>query len=134
MSTEENKAIVRKLLEESDQRWGDVNFLDEWVTDDFRVHMGSTSMDLAAYKQVLPGLHAAFADVRHEVQFMLAEDDLVSAVITIHCKHIGEWEGIPATGRTVSFADNVVIRLRDGKMAEEWAVVDLAGLRQQLEA
>ena len=134
MDAASNKERVRRLFEESDRNWGSVDFLDEWFTDDCKIHFGGSNMDLEAYKQLLPVLHSAFSDVRHEIHLMLAEDDLVSAAITIHTKHTGEWEGIAATGRTVSFADLVVLRLRDGKVVEEWAVVDMAHLRQQLEA
>ena len=70
----------------------------------------------------------------HEILFMIAENDLVTTVMTIHPTHTGEWEGIPPTGRTVSTAHCVIFRLRDGKLAEEWVVTDKAGLRQQLEA
>ena len=135
MDTAKNKELVRKLLGAIDQNWGgSVDFLDKWFTDDCQIHFNGATMDLAAYKEILPGFFSAFSDMRHEIHFMLAEDDLVTSVVTIHTKHIGEWEGIAPTGRTVSIADIAVLRMRDGKVAEEWAVVDMAGLKQQLEA
>ena len=134
MNSEENKALVRQLVEEFDRNWGSVDFLDKWFTDDCKMHFNGSTMDLAAYKEILPAFHSAFTDVRHEIHFMLAEGDLVTDVATIHMKHIGEWEGIAPTGRTLSIADIAVLRMRDGKVAEEWVVVDMAGLRQQLEA
>jgi predicted ester cyclase len=42
--------------------------------------------------------------------------------------------GIPPTGRNYAFAGIDVHRLRDGRMAEHWHVVDLFGLLQQLGA
>ncbi len=135
MDTANNKELLRQLLEEEEQNWGGpVDFLDKWFTDDFQLHFNGATMDLAAYKEILPGFFNAFSDVRHEIHFMLAENDLVTGVMTVHTKHIGEWEGIAPTGRTVSIADIVVLRMRDGKVAEEWAVLDMAGLKQQLEA
>ena len=135
MNSEENKALVRQLLEEFDRNWGKtVDTVDKWFHDDAKMHFNGLTMDLATYKEMLPGLFAAVSDLRHEVHFMLADGDFVTSVVTIHAKHIGEWEGIAATGRTVTFADMSVIHMRDGKVAEEWFVTDLAGLRQQLEA
>ena len=134
MDSTKNKELLRKFIEAFDQNWGSVAYLDEWCTDDFKVHLNGATMDLAAFKEILPAFYNAFADLRHEVHFMVAEDDLVTSVQAIHMKHIGEWEGIAPTGRTVSVADIAVLRIRDGKMAEEWVAMDMAGLAQQLEA
>ena len=65
---------------------------------------------------------------------LLAEGDFVTGVVTRHMKHVGEWEGIAPTGRSVAIADLAVVRMQDGKIAEEWVVADRAGLKQQLAA
>lgn len=70
-----------------------------------------------------------FSDTRHEIHFMLAVGDFVTSVATIHVKHVGEWEGIAPTGRTVGIADLAVLRIQDGKVAEEWVVVDMVASR-----
>ena len=135
VNSEENKALVRQFIEEFDQNWGkSVDYLDKWFTDDFKLHFNAATMDLAAFKEILPAFYSAFTDMRHEVHFMVAEDDLVTSVQTLHMKHIGEWEGIAPTGRTALLADIAVLRIRDGKFAEEWVVSDMAGLKQQLQA
>ena len=139
MDSEKNKALVRQHVAEYDEKWTTVDFLDQldfldkWFTDDFKLHLNSATVDLAGYKEMLPAFHSTFADLRHEILFMLAQDDLVTYVSTVHMKHIGEWEGIAPTGRTVQMADIAVVRLQEGKLAEEWVVVDIAGLRPQLE-
>ncbi|NKB71295.1 MAG: hypothetical protein GKR89_29835 [Candidatus Latescibacteria bacterium] len=135
MHSEKNKALLQQFLDEYDQNWGkSVDYLDQWFTDDFKVHFNNETMDAAAFKALLPAFYEAFADFRHEVHFMVAEDDLVTSVQTIHIKHIREWEGVAATGATVSLNDIAVLRIRDGKFAEEWVALDMAGLVQQLEA
>jgi predicted ester cyclase len=135
MNSEENKALLRQFIEEFDQNWGtSVDYLDKWFTDDVKLHFNGVTMDLAGFKEMLPPFYSAFADLRHEVHFMVAEDDLVTSVQTIHMKHIGEWEGIAPTGGAVSLADIAVLRRRDDKFAEEWVAMDMAGLKQQLEA
>ena len=135
MNSEENKALLRQFIEEFDQNWGkSVDYLDKWFTDDFKMHFNGATMDLAGFKEILPAFYNAFTDVRHEVHFMVAEDDLVTSVQTIHMKHIGEWEGIAPTGGAASLADIAVLRTQDDKFAEEWVAMDMAGLKQQLEA
>ena len=46
--------------------------------------------------------------------------------------HRGEWLGVPATGRTVSWAVIDIVRLADGLLVDHWAVADLHGLLVQL--
>ena len=135
MNSEENKALLRQFIEEFDQNWGkSVDYLDKWFTDDYKLHFNGATMDLAGFKDMLPPFYSAFSDFRHEVHFMVAEDDLVTSVQTIHMKHIGEWDGIAPTGGAASLADIAVLRTQDDKFAEEWVAMDMAGLKQQLEA
>ena len=130
---EDNKALVRQWLQDFDASYPSLDFIDEWMTPDFQTHINSPdAMDLAGYRQFLSDV--AFSDIRHEIQYMIAEGDLVAAGITLHMTHTGEYEGIAPTGRPVSIEEIVVVRLREGKIAEEWAVVDFAALQQQLEA
>jgi predicted ester cyclase len=46
--------------------------------------------------------------------------------------HSGDFLGIPATGRTVSFAGIDIYRVEDGKLAEHWHVVDQLSMLIQL--
>ena len=133
MNSEENKDLVRRLTEEIDQK-GSLDFIDKWFTPDYQAHFNGVDMDTAAFRETYSAVLSAFSAMRHEIHFMVAENDLVTAVMTVHATHTGEWEGIAATGRNVSVADIAAFRFQDGKVAEEWVVVDMAGLNQQLEA
>ena len=42
--------------------------------------------------------------------------------------------GVAPTGRTIAVEEIVVLRFLDGKIVEEWGVIDLATLQRQLEA
>ena len=46
----------------------------------------------------------------------------------------GSFLGIPATGRRVRGQGTVILRIAEGKIAEEWEMSDLLGLLQQLGA
>jgi predicted ester cyclase len=132
---EENKRLVRQLIQELDESDGSLEFIDRWMTPDFRTHINSPdAMDLAAYREFMAGALEAFSDQRHEIHYMIAEDDLVATGLTLHAVHSGEYLGIAPTGRTVSVEEIVVLRLREGKISEEWALMNLAALQQQLEA
>ena len=137
MDIEKNKELVRQFIQDVDEAWGseDLTFYDKWCTPDFKVHFNSgDEYDYDAQRKDWLVAHSMFAKARHEIHLIVAEGDLVSLVMTLHMiDHIGEVEGIAPTGRNVSVADYAVLRVQDGKMAEEWACIDYASLVQQLE-
>lgn len=45
---------------------------------------------------------------------------------TIRATHEGPFKGFPATGRPVVWRDMVTSRFRDGLIAEDWLLTDLA--------
>lgn len=46
--------------------------------------------------------------------------------------HVGEFFGIPPTGKSFQFAGVDIHRLQEGKLAEHWHVVDVFAMLQQL--
>ena len=132
---EENKALVRQFFQDVDEGRGSLDFIDKWMTPDFQTRFNSPdAMDLAGYRQFMSTFLNAFSEMRHEIHYMVAENDLVAVGITLRMMHTGAYEGIAPSGRPISIEAIVVVRLRDGKIAEEWVVFDSAGLQQQLEA
>jgi predicted ester cyclase len=56
----------------------------------------------------------------------------VTTYKTYHGTHQGEFLGIPATGKQVSFYTVDAMRVVDGKITEHWGVATLLDLMQQL--
>lgn len=54
--------------------------------------------------------------------------------IRMRLTHIGEWRGIPATGRTVEAVGYRYFRLEDGKIREHWTLLDGNAIENQLTA
>jgi len=52
--------------------------------------------------------------------------------VSLRCTHRGELEGIPPTGKTFTVSAFTVFRLVEGKISEEWEVLDEPGMMQQL--
>jgi predicted ester cyclase len=46
--------------------------------------------------------------------------------------HTGDFLGIPPTGKRATIRVMDMVRYRDGRIAEHWSVVDIAGVRAQL--
>jgi predicted ester cyclase len=52
--------------------------------------------------------------------------------LTSRGTHQGELQGIPPTGKQITVPGMTINRIVDGKLAEEWVIVDTLGMLQQL--
>jgi predicted ester cyclase len=85
-------------------------------------------------KRTMLMLRAAFADQRYEVHRLVGEGETVVIECTLHGRHTGEFMGIPPTGREIALRSVHIVRYRDGREVETWALQDRLGLLQQLGA
>ena len=136
MSTEENKAIVRRYNEEVWSQ-GDLAKVDEFVAADFL--WGADHVDPAGVKQFVAMVRSVFPDFQVTIQDMIAEGDKVAIRMTHQGTHQGEWTDsplgtLPPTGRRVMYTGNVLYRLANQKIVEDFGELDLLSLFQQLGA
>lgn len=132
MTTEANKAIVRRLLEEGFNT-GNMAVLDEMLADDFVNHNPSepASVDREGLKQGWAAICAGFPDQRSEIDDLIAEKDQVVKRSTFRGTQTGEFNGIPPTGRPVTLQVISIYRITDGKVKEiYWAYDNLSTLQQ----
>ena len=135
MSEEENKAVVRHWIEEF-KTGGDEAVADEVRSPDFVNHSAPPGAPSGpeAGKALFRAIRTAFPDLHVTIEDMLADGDKVVTRQTFAGTHRGEWLGVPATGRAVSWAVIDIVRLEDGLLVDHWAVADMLGLRAQLTA
>ena len=86
----------------------------------------------AGVRAMIGMLHAAFSQQRYEVHQVIGEGDTVVIEATMHGRHTGDFMGIPPTGREVAMRSIHIVRYRDGREVETWAIQDRLGLMQQL--
>ena len=131
MSTEENKALMRRWIEAVNQR--NLAVLDELCVPDFVYHNASQTMQgLEPFKQVLSMYLAAIPDVHFTLEDVIAEGDRVVTRQTYRGTHQGKLMGIPPTGKQVTLTGIAISRIADGKVVEQWSNNDDLGLLQQL--
>ena len=134
MSLQENKALVRRFVEEV-QNHHNLAALDELLSPDFIDHSGTTNPpNLASTKGFFTMMFAAFPDMRFTIRQQLAEGDKVMTHKTFQGTHQGPFMGIPATGKQVAFDVIDILTVADGKITEHWTVGDMLSLMQQLGA
>lgn len=131
MSTETNKAIVRRYYEMVLNE-GRADLVEEFLAEDVQLHGTNLPPGQEAISQWVIQMAAAFPDRKVIIDELIAEGDKVVARQTFTGTHQGELDGIPATGRPVTQAAIAVFRLANGKIAEGWFVADNLGLMQQL--
>jgi steroid delta-isomerase-like uncharacterized protein len=134
MSTSDDKDIVRRLwFQELWDKWN-VNTADELFTPGYQLHLPGmpAAIDREGTKQVVQMFGASFPDLQHTVHEIIAEGSTVAARWTVNGTHRGDFQGIPATGRSVSLSGATVHHLAGGKITETWLTFDSQELLQQL--
>lgn len=132
MSTETNKTIVHRIFEEGfnqnkPQVW------DELIAPNYVNHDFPTPAPGAeGFKMVAGMFLAAFPDLHATLEGAVAEGDRVATRGYFTGTHKGEFNGIPATGKSVQVKYIDVWRLENGKAVENWVQMDMVGLMQQL--
>ncbi len=132
MSTEENKAIVRRFFEllALDQR-----VPEELLGPGFTYHVaGSPPKDLEATRQRVAVFSAAFSDIKHIEEDMVAEGDRVAFRTRLEMTHTGEYMGIAGSDERISVVEMGIMRIANGKVAEMWGILDTLGLMRQIGA
>jgi steroid delta-isomerase-like uncharacterized protein len=136
MPTTTNKEVVlQKWYQELWDKWN-LAVADDLFTQDYRLHLSGVPapVDRATAKQIVAMFGAAFPDMRHTVDEMIAEGSTVAARWTVEGTHRGDFQGIAATGRPVKLSGTTVHHMADGKITETWLTVDNLDLLQQLGA
>jgi steroid delta-isomerase-like uncharacterized protein len=133
-TTQENKAIMRRMIEEV---WNQQK-LD--VADELFAAT-ATAPDLP---QLPPGpmgtkivaqmFLTAFPDLHMTIEDLIAEEDKVVARFTETATHKGEFMGVPASGKSIKFTEMAIVRIANGQIVESWYNVDMLSIMQQIGA
>lgn len=135
-TTEENKEIVRRVVEEG-LNTGDLDaFRDALVADYARHSQATTAMpEIRGREAMLDFVKehlAAFPDWHERIDLMIAEGDKVAYITTATGTNTGAMAGAPPTGRTVEVVNYIVHRIENEKIAETWVGWDNLVVLMQL--
>lgn len=121
MSTAENKEIVRRYF---DERWNhhNLDICDELLAPN----------DIDDAKEFVRSFHAILGNIRLTILDLLAEGNQVAIHWRIEGTHQGDYLGVAATGKQVTYQGIAWLRLADGKIVEDTAYWDNLSILQQL--
>ena len=107
MTTEQNKAVVRR-------------FIEGWNAQDYNTLDVVLSPKLAEEARGwVPWVYATFGPGHHAtITDLIAEDDKVVARVATRGSHTGEWHGMPPTYKEWTNTGVYFLRLADSKIVE----------------
>lgn len=133
MSTERNIAA----LEQARAQWN-AGSIEGYL------QLYSAAAVLHGYAGVEPGFDgiqrfyqafwASFPNSQIVFEDLFAVADKVACRFAVHGAHLGEFQGLPPTGKQLVLPGITVFRFEDGKCVERWSQADMLGLLQQLGA
>jgi steroid delta-isomerase-like uncharacterized protein len=130
---EDLKAKARRFNDEVMSQ-GKLEVIDELVAEDFVDHQVQPPMtpDRDGLRSMMAMFRSAFPDLKVETLAVALDGDELWVHSLATGTHQGDLMGIPATGKSVSFAMMDRIRVRDGKAVEHWGVSEDLGMMTQL--
>ncbi|WP_308468896.1 ester cyclase [Rathayibacter soli] len=105
------------------------------VAPDLVMHYAELPEPLIGRQTWLQGfemMKRAFPDLEAHVDDVVAAEDRVAVRVNFTGTHADDFQGIPATGRSIHYVSHEFYRLADSVFVEEWICSDMASLFRQL--
>ncbi len=107
---------------------GNLEVIGDYFTSDYIVHLTNRIVKggHGTVRDILTGLRKSFPDIEVEIEILLECNDRVAWQRTLRGTHEGKFKGFPSSGLQIIWRDMVTSEFRDGLIAEEWVISDLA--------
>ena len=124
MSTQSNKDLVRRFF---DERWnhGNLDVYDEML---------APNSNIKNHKEWVRSMYAIFGNIELAILDLVAEDEQVAVHWRFAGVHQGDYLGVAATGKQVTYQGIALLRVVDGKIVDDVAYWDNLPILQQLGA
>ncbi len=136
MTIEEYKALARRYFEDArtNRDLCDVIFAPRVRFETIQHAAGQAVIESSPEQEkgTYAWLDRVWGDWRLTVDELIAEDDKVVVRWTFHGVQQGEYAGLPATNRPVSYSGINIFRIEDSRIAEVRDIFDRLWLWQQL--
>lgn len=131
--TTRNSEIARRFLVEVWAK-GDPAAMEELVDENFvlRDTMGTDIQGIAKLRAMVQKMLSCFSNTRFDIEEMIEVGDRVVIRHTWHGTHRGDFYGVKGSGNAVQSMAVDILRLRDGKVVEDYGYWDSYSMFQQL--
>ena len=134
MSADANLELIHSMYDALNAQ--DLEAQDKFWTTDMIWHGPPGFGDihgLEAFKnEVLKPFYSAFPDYHVKNDIEVADENWVAATGFLTATHQGEWLGIAATGKPVKMRFSDFWLVKEGRLSENWVMVDDVSVMRQL--
>jgi steroid delta-isomerase-like uncharacterized protein len=106
--------------------------LDEIYGPGFVAHGGSRDYTLEEDNESGKAWRAAFPDLKVNIERTVAADDLVAVHWSASGTNTVAAAGMPGKGKKAAIEGMTFFRFVDGRIVEEWSIIDMAALARQI--
>lgn len=131
MVLETKKNIARNYIEEL-QNAKNLDIMDEVMTEDCVIHLGSRYVDKQKYKNILQSNFVLFPDTHVVVERQFAEDDMVATQWKSSFTHTQKIMGQEPTFEEISIPGTSIHKIIGNMIVEVWIYWDRQELMEQL--
>jgi steroid delta-isomerase-like uncharacterized protein len=129
--------LVAELYERIWSR-GEYDAIERLVAPRYTIHRDpgdaweGQTLDRDEYRERVGYSRTAFPDLVFTLHELVGAGERVSVRWSAVGTQLGDLDGLPATGKKLSFEGQTIYELRGGRIAGHWQVVDRLGFIQQL--
>jgi len=131
MVLETKKKIARHYIEEL-QNAKNLSVIDEVMTEDCVIHLGSRYVDKEKYKKIVDSNHKQFPDSHVEIKQQIAEENTVVTQWKSSFTHSQKLMGMEPTYEEVLIEGSSIHRIIGNIIVEVWIYWDRQEVMEQL--
>jgi steroid delta-isomerase-like uncharacterized protein len=127
-----NKSLLGRYLDAYNRDAMDE--LAALVAIDYVHHSSGHDLTIEQFKKGAAWMRAGMPDLRIEIEDMIEEGDRVAVRYVCRGTHLASLLGEAVTTNPVTVTGCTVFRIADGRIAEDWEVLDEAEMMRQIGA
>jgi predicted ester cyclase len=129
---EQNKDLIRRYMSAV---WNGVDVERDFYAPDAAIHTSPSPSGVPNTAQTAAYFRAALPNLSLRNTMVFGQEDRVWQHYTVTGTHTGApLFDFPPTGRELTLAGANIFRIHDGKIVEQWSIIDAADVFQQLSA
>ena len=130
--SEKNEKVIRRFIDEVINR-GDFSVLNDLIQPNYVYRSPDQQFKGAeALEGLVSAYRIAFPDINVKIDDLVNGGEKVVVSVTLTGTHEGDLMGIPPTGKKVDIRGMILSRFEDGKIVDEYEVIDMLAMFQQI--
>ncbi len=130
------KQLVIDYYSKMDAVKGDFTQMSNLFNENMTFHFPSSPMPMSVpqFQGPAQGIYAGFPDFKHSIEDFIIEGNKIACRLNITGTHTGEFQGIPATNKSIAINAITIFRVEGERLSEHWVSVDMLGMMTQIGA